>query len=209
MSKRSHSSSRWLQRQASDLYVQRAHKEGFRSRAVYKLEEIEQRHQLFRPGMRIVDLGSAPGSWSQWAQKRLDGQAQIIALDVLPMDGLPEVTFIQGDFTDPAILQALETALAGKAVDLVMSDMAPNISGLKAVDQPRAMLLAELAYETALEWLKPGGHFLCKVFQGEGFDEYLRVLRPHFNKVVTRKPQASRPQSREVYILGYSRKKTS
>ncbi len=202
MRKRSHSSTRWLQRQASDPYVQRAQKEGFRSRAVYKLEEIEQRDRLFKPGMRIVDLGAAPGGWSQWAQKRLDGRAQIIALDILPMDALPEVRFIQGDFTELAVLEELRTALAGQAVDLVMSDLAPNSSGVKAVDQPRAMLLAELARDAALELLKPGGNFLCKLFQGEGFDEYLRVLRPAFANLLIRKPKASRSQSREVYVLG-------
>jgi len=206
MSKRSNSSSRWLQRQANDPYVQRAQKEGFRSRAVYKLEEIEQRDQIFKSGMRIIDLGAAPGGWSQWAQKRLDGKAHIVALDVLPMDGLPEVSFIQGDFTEDTVLEELRSVLEGKAVDLIMSDMAPNTSGLKAVDQPRAMLLAELARDTALEMLKPNGDFLCKVFQGEGFDEYIRSLRAGFSKLLIRKPKASRPKSREVYVLARGKK---
>lgn len=206
MSKRSHSSSRWLQRNALDPYVQRAQKEGFRSRAVYKLEEIEQRDHLFKPAMRIVDLGSAPGGWSQWAQKRLDGKAHIVALDILPMDALPEVVFIQGDFSEDAVLETLRDTLEGEAVDLVMSDMAPNTSGVKAVDQPRAMLLAELARDAALDMLKPNGDFLCKVFQGEGFDDYIRSLRAEFVKLLIRKPKASRPKSREVYVLARGRK---
>ncbi len=206
MSKRSHSSSRWLQRQASDIYVQRAQKEGFRSRAVYKLEEIALRDHLFKPNMRIVDLGAAPGGWTQWAQKCLDGKARIVALDILPMDGLPEVTFIQGDFTQTAVLEALREALDGHAVDLVMSDMAPNSSGVKAVDQPRAMLLAELARDAALEMLQPQGDFLCKVFQGAEFDDYIRSLRATFKQVWVRKPKASRPTSREVYVLARERK---
>lgn len=197
----SKSSRRWLQEHHSDVYVQQAQKEGYRSRAVYKLAEIDQKDHLFKAGMRIVDLGAAPGGWSQWAQKRLQGKATIIATDILPMDPLPDVTFIQGDFTEQNVLDAILAACGGKAVDLVMSDMAPNISGMKAVDQPRAMLLAELARDLALEILQPDGVFLAKVFQGEGFDEYIRGLRARFQKVLTRKPKASRPRSREVYVL--------
>lgn len=197
----SKSSRRWLQEHHSDYYVQRSQKEGFRSRAVYKLEEIDQKDRILRPGMRIVDLGSAPGGWSQWAQKRVGGKAKIIATDILHMDPLPDVTFIQGDFTEEAVLNEILEACGSKEVDLVMSDMAPNTSGMKAVDQPRAMLLAELARDLALEILQPNGVFLTKVFQGEGFDEYIRDLRGYFKKVQSRKPKASRPRSREIYLL--------
>ncbi|SEH06471.1 RlmE family RNA methyltransferase [Candidatus Venteria ishoeyi] len=196
------SSNRWRKRQDKDPYVKQAQKEGYRSRAVYKLAELDQRNRLFRPGMSIVDLGAAPGGWSQWVQQRLHDKVKIIALDILPMDALPDVIFIHGDFTQQRVFEQLQQVLAGNPVDLVMSDMAPNISGMKAVDQPRAMLLAELARDAAYDLLNEGGVFLTKIFQGEGFDAYVRALRPHFQKVIIRKPKASRPQSREVYLVG-------
>ena len=198
---KSKSSQRWLQRQAEDPYVKQAQKAGYRSRAVYKLAEIDEKDHLFRPGMRILDLGAAPGGWSQWAWQRLQGQAEIVASDILPMDALPGVTFVQGDFTDQAVMESLLAAFAGRTVHLVMSDLAPNISGLRAVDQARAMLLAELAEETACRLLAPGGAFLTKLFQGEDFDAYVKRLRGVFGKLVIRKPRASRAESREVYLL--------
>ncbi len=198
---RSKSSHRWLREHFSDPYVQQAQKEGFRSRAVYKLKEIQDKDQLLKPGMRVVDLGAAPGGWSQYAGDLIGDTGHVVALDVLPMDALAGVTVLQADFTEDEALDLLREALSGAPVDLVLSDMAPNISGMVAVDQPRAMYLAELALEFAREVLKPGGDFLVKVFQGEGFDEYLKALRTDFTRVVTRKPKASRGRSREVYLL--------
>src|SRR5690625_2054902 len=199
------SSRRWLREHFSDQYVKQAQKHGYRARAVYKLQELQERDRLIRPGMNIVDLGAAPGSWSQLATEILDGHGRIVALDILPMDPLAGVTVLQADITEDEALVALEEALAGQAVDLVMSDMAPNISGESAVDQPRAMYLAELALDFAGQVLRPGGDFLVKVFQGDGFDPYLRLLREQFGKVVVRKPKASRPRSREVYLLARQR----
>jgi 23S rRNA (uridine2552-2'-O)-methyltransferase len=198
---RSKSSERWLQRHFADPYVKRAQKEGARSRATFKLEEIAERDRLLKPGMVVVDLGAAPGGWSEYAVRKLGPKGRVIALDVLPMAPLDRVEFIEGDFTEEAVLNLLLQRLEGVKVDLVMSDMAPNISGVAASDIPRAMLLAELALEFAAQTLKPGGALLMKVFQGEGFPALLKALRAQFAEVGTRKPKASRPESRELYLL--------
>ena len=202
---RSKSSHQWLKSHFDDEYVKRAQREGYRSRAVYKLAEIQQKDRLLLPGMTVVDLGAAPGGWSQYAAPLLGGKGRIIALDILPMDALPGVEFIQGDFREDEILALLAGMLAETRVDLVMSDMAPNISGMDAVDQPRSMYLAELAADFAAQVLVKGGDLLFKAFQGEGFDEFLRNLRGQYRKVLIRKPRASRPRSREVYVLGKGR----
>ncbi len=203
---RSRSSRRWLQEHRGDPHVKRARAEGWRSRAALKLAELDRRDRLLRPGMTVVDLGAAPGGWSQYAARRLAGRGRVLALDRLPMEALPGVEFIQGDFTEAGPLEALRAALGGDPVHLVMSDMAPNLSGMKAVDQPRAMYLAELALDLAEEVLAPGGDFLVKVFQGEGLDAYRRRLRERFGRLLTRKPGASRARSAEVYLLarGYT-----
>jgi len=198
---RSKSSGRWLQEHFDDEYVKQAQKDGYRSRAVYKLLEIDEKDQLLKPGMTVVDLGAAPGSWSEVAAQRVGEKGRVIALDILPMDSLPGVTFIQGDFREEGPYNALLEALGDSQVDLVMSDMAPNISGMKAVDQPRAMYLAELALELARKVLKPGGDLLVKAFNGEGIDAYKQELRKDFNKLIVRKPRASRPRSPEIYLL--------
>lgn len=186
----------------NDPYVQRAKLEGYRSRASYKLLEILERDHLLKPGMRVVDLGAAPGGWSQVAAQKLAGNGKVIALDLLEMTPLAGVTFIQGDFREDEVLAELVKALDGRPVDLVISDMAPNISGIALADQARAMHLAELALEFAVAQLKPGGSFLVKVFQGDGFDEYIRAMRGHFKQVATRKPKASRGRTNETYLLG-------
>lgn len=201
MPKRSKSSSRWLAEHFSDAYVKRAQQEGWRSRAAFKLEEIQRRDHLLKPGMTVVDLGAAPGGWSQYAAKVLGGRGRVVAMDILPMDPLPDVEFIQGDFDQETTLQALRERLDGAKVDLVLSDIAPNISGVEDVDIPRAMYFAELALGFARETLKPGGSFLVKVFQGQGFPEYLRELRKSFAEVASRKPKSSRSRSREMYLL--------
>ncbi len=206
MAKRSKSSERWLKEHVADAYVQRAHKQGARSRAFFKLEELDAAEHLIRPGMVIVDLGAAPGGWSQYAAKVLKGKGFIIAIDLLPMDPIVGVEFIQGDFREPEALQSLQDILAGRPVDLVMSDMAPNMSGIDAVDQPRALYLAELSLEFSREVLKPGGVLLAKMFQGAGFDEYLRVARKEFTKVRMKKPPASRARSSEMYLLATGRR---
>jgi 23S rRNA (uridine2552-2'-O)-methyltransferase len=206
MAKRSKSSERWLKEHAADAYVKRAHKEGFRSRAAFKLEELDATERLLRPGMVVVDLGAAPGGWSQYAAKVLNGKGSVFALDILPMDALTGVTFIEGDFQQEGPMQALKAALGGRPVDLVMSDMAPNMSGIDAVDQPRQLYLAELALEFSREVLKPGGVFLAKVFQGAGFDEFLRGVRREFEKVRMKKPPASRARSAEMYLLATGRR---
>jgi len=198
---RSKSSKRWLKEHFDDEFVKRAQKEGWRSRAAFKLEEMDVRDRLLRPGMAVVDLGAAPGGWTQYAARRIGETGTIIALDILPMDAMADVTIIQGDFREQSVLEQLMAALDGRPIDLVMSDMAPNISGVKAVDQPRAMYLAELALDFARQVLRPGGTFLTKVFHGEGFDDYFRELRDAFSEVKTRKPKASRDRSREVYAL--------
>ncbi|OQW90813.1 MAG: 23S rRNA methyltransferase [Beggiatoa sp. IS2] len=192
---------RWLDRWQKDSYVKQASQLGYRSRAAFKLAQIDNRDSLFYPKMTVIDLGSTPGSWCQWVWQRLEGQVELFAVDILPMEPLPKVTFIQGDFTDIAVEQLLLEALRNRKVDLVMSDMSPNMSGIKVVDQSRALLLAELARDLALNNLRLGGHFLTKLFCGEGFDTYVRGLRSYFQQVVIRKPAASRTQSAEVYIL--------
>jgi len=201
MSKPRRSSGSWRERQERDPYVQRARREGWRSRAVFKLEEIDRKENLLRPGMVCVDLGAAPGGWSQYVAEKLDGRARVIAVDLLPMDALPQVEFIQGDFRDNEVFEQLLEAVGDTGADLVMSDMAPNISGTKAVDQPRSMYLAELALDMARRVLKTGGNFVCKVFQGEGFDEFVRDSRNSFERVRVIKPEASRSASREVYLV--------
>ena len=206
MAKRSKSSRRWLDEHASDTYVQRARKQGLRSRAAFKLEELDSAERLLRPGMVIVDLGAAPGGWSQYAAQKLAGRGAVYAMDLLPMDALAGVEFIVGDFREPGPLAALEAALAGRPVDLVMSDMAPNMSGVDVVDQPRAMHLAELALEFALKALRPGGTLLVKVFQGAGFEELVRNARREFVTVRMRKPPASRARSAEMYLLATGRR---
>ena len=199
--KKSKSSRNWLDRHFNDEFVKRAQREGYRSRAVYKLLEIQEKDRLIKPGQTVIDLGAAPGSWSQVAEKLVGDRGRVIALDILPMDSIAGVDFIQGDFREEEPLQQLKNLLVGKQVDLVISDMAPNVTGMSAVDQPRAMYLCELALEFAREVLRPGGALVIKVFQGEGFDQYIRELRSSFSKVVTRKPKASRPKSREVYLV--------
>ncbi|MFM7273992.1 MAG: 23S rRNA (uridine(2552)-2'-O)-methyltransferase RlmE [Gammaproteobacteria bacterium] len=198
---RSKSSGRWLHEHHTDPWVQRAKSEGYRSRASYKLLEIAKADRLIRPGDTVVDLGAAPGGWSQVAARLVGPGGQVLASDILPMEPLPGVEFVLGDFTDEGVLAAILYALGGRPVDLVMSDMAPNLSGVRAVDQARSMALAELALDFARKTLKPGGRFLCKVFQGEDFDAFLRELRGAFGNVATRKPEASRGRSREVYLL--------
>jgi len=198
---RSKSSNRWLQEHFNDTYVKRAQQEGYRSRAVFKLLEIQDKDNLLRPGMTVVDLGAAPGGWSEVAVRLVGERGRVVALDILPMDAIAGVEFIQGDFREDEVLDRLMERVGNRPVDLVMSDMAPNISGTKAVDQPRAMYLAELALDLARRVLAPGGDFLVKVFQGEDFDAYLREVRGSFGKVMIRKPKASRPRSREVYLL--------
>jgi len=204
---RSRTSKDWLREHFDDEYVKRAQKEGFRSRAVYKLMEIDDKDRLLKPGMTVVDLGAAPGSWSELASRRLKSSGRIIALDVLPIDTLEDVTFIEGDFTEESVYKSLMTELNGEQVDLVISDMAPNMSGMKGVDQPRSMYLAELALEFAQNVLKPGGVFLTKIFTGSGLDEYKKELRQHFAKIIVRKPKASRPRSPEIFLLAKQFKK--
>ena len=195
-----------MQEHLNDEFVKRAQKEGYRARAAYKLIEIDDKDKLIKPGMTIVDLGSTPGSWSQVAVQRLKGNGKVIALDILDMTGIAGVTFIQGDFREEAVLTRLLEALNNKPVDLVIADMAPNISGISDVDQAGAMHLTELALEFSREWLKPNGNFLVKVFIGSGFDEMVKTMRGQFDKVLTRKPKASRDRSSEVYLLGLGRK---
>ncbi len=198
---RSKSSHRWLREHFNDPYVKDAQKAGWRSRASFKLLELNEKDRLLRPGQLVVDLGAAPGGWSQVAAKEVGVKGRVVASDILPMDALEDVEFIQGDFTEEAVLQSILAALGGSKADLVISDMAPNMSGVADVDQPKSMYLVELALEMAREVLKPGGVFVCKVFQGEGFDELIKECRTSFSKVVTRKPSASRPRSREVYLV--------
>ena len=195
------SSGSWRERQEKDPYVQKARKEGWRSRAVFKLEEIDRKERLLRPDMTVVDLGAAPGGWSQFVTQKLKGRARIVAIDLLPMDSLADVTILQDDFTEDSALDALMSALDGETVDLVMSDMAPNISGTKAVDQPRSMYLAELALDFAGRVLGKNGAFVCKLFQGAGFDDFVKDVRQRFAKVRVLKPAASRAGSSEVYLV--------
>jgi 23S rRNA (uridine2552-2'-O)-methyltransferase len=204
---RSKSSHQWLKKHFDDEFVKRAQREGWRSRAVYKLEEIDRKYRLIRPGMTVVDLGAAPGGWSQYVEKALAGKGRIIALDILEMQPLPGVEFIQGDFTEDVALDFLMNSLGDAQVDLVLSDMAPNISGMQAVDQPRGIYLVELAMDFAAKVLGKKGNLLFKAFQGEGFEEVIKTLRGQYRTVLTRKPKASRSRSREVYVLaqGYNR----
>ncbi|MFC2502902.1 MAG: 23S rRNA (uridine(2552)-2'-O)-methyltransferase RlmE [Cardiobacterium sp.] len=205
---RSKTSQRWLKEHFNDIYVQKAQQEGYRSRAVYKLMEIQEKDRLIRPGMVVVELGAAPGGWSQDVAQCLGGRGRIIALDILPMDALADVTFIQGDFREQAVLDALYAELGDSAVNLVISDMAPNTSGVRSVDQAKSMYLVELALDFAQSRLAPGGDFLTKIFHGPGFDTLLRSLKSQFLTVQTRKPEASRARSQETYLLarGFGRK---
>ena len=202
MVQRSKSSANWLREHFNDPFVKQAQKDGYRSRASYKLLEIQEKDRLIRPGMSVIDLGAAPGGWSQVTSRLIGGQGRLIASDILEMDSIPDVTFIQGDFTHDEVLQQILEAVGDSHVDLVISDMAPNMSGTPAVDIPRAMFLCELALDLATRVLKPGGDFLIKIFQGEGFDVYLKDVRSKFDKVQMRKPSSSRDRSREQYLLG-------
>lgn len=199
---RSSSSKQWLKEHFGDAYVRRSQEEGYRSRASYKLLEIQEKDKLIEPGMKVVDLGSAPGGWSQVAADIVGDSGSVIACDLLPMDSLAGVRFIQGDFTEDAVLEQILKAIGDDGADLVISDMAPNISGMKDIDQPRVMYLAELALDLARSVLAPGSYLLVKVFQGAGFDEFQRQMRASFKSVKVRKPKASRARSREVYLLG-------
>ena len=198
---RSKSSQRWLREHFTDEYVRLAREQGYRSRAVFKLMEIQTRDRILKPGMTVIDLGAAPGGWSQFAAQQVGRQGKVIALDMLPMEPLAGVDFIEGDFREQETLDRLLALLAGRPVDLVISDMAPNTSGIKAVDQPRGIYLAELALDLARQCLRPGGDLLLKTFQGEGFDALLRELHRSFATVANRKPKASRSRSPEAYLL--------
>lgn len=199
---RSKTSLNWLKEHFNDPFVKMAQKDGYRSRASYKLLEIQEKDRILRPGMTVIDLGAAPGGWSQVTSRLIGGKGRLIASDILDMDSIPDVTFIKGDFTEDAVLAQILEAVGNSEVDLVISDMAPNMSGTPEVDMPRSMFLCELALDLAGRVLRPGGDFLIKVFQGEGFDEYHRNFRKLFEKVQTRKPASSRDRSREQYLLG-------
>jgi len=199
--KRSASSTRWLQEHFADHYVQKAQKKGLRSRAVFKIEEIQQRDKLLKQGMTVVDLGAAPGGWSQYVVDELQGNCRVIACDILPMDPIAGVDFLEGDFRDEEVLAALLSRIGGPTVDIVLSDMAPNMSGNTNVDLPRSMYLVELALDMCKQVLKPGGSFVVKVFQGQGFEAFLKQCREAFTTVKTRKPDSSRSRSREVYLV--------
>jgi 23S rRNA (uridine2552-2'-O)-methyltransferase len=201
MPKRSKSSARWLAEHANDEFVKRAQREGWRSRAVFKLAQIQETERLLRPGIRCVDLGAAPGGWSQYAARIIGGTSRIVATDILPMDAIPGVDFVQGDFREPAVLEQVLQCVGADKVDLVLSDMAPNMAGIDAVDQPRSMYLAELALEFADRVLAPGGDLLLKLFQGAGFDQIIKDARSRYGRVVTKKPKASRTRSPEIYLL--------
>jgi 23S rRNA (uridine2552-2'-O)-methyltransferase len=201
MPKRTKSSARWLSEHANDEYVKRAQREGWRSRAVFKLSEIQETERLLRPGIRCVDLGAAPGGWSQYAARLIGGNGRIVATDILPMDAIPGVEFVLGDFREESVLGAVLASVGSTKVDLVLSDMAPNMAGIDAVDQPRSMYLAELALEFADRVLAPGGDLLVKLFQGAGFEEIIREARKRYGRVVTKKPKASRKRSPEIYLL--------
>lgn len=198
---RSKSSRRWLEEHVNDPFVKQAQKDGYRSRAAYKLLELNEKDKLIRPGMLIMDLGSAPGGWSQVAGFLVGDKGRVLATDILPMDALVNVDFIQGDFTEEAVFNQILAWLDGTKPDLIISDIAPNISGIDSADQATSMYLIELALDMARQVLKPKGNFVAKVFQGEGSDEFLKELRSSFDKVVIRKPAASRPRSREVYVV--------
>lgn len=200
-SKTSKTSKDWMKEHFDDRFVKQSWQDGYRSRASYKLLALDEKDRLLRPGMTVIDLGAAPGGWSQVAAEKVGSSGVVIASDILEMDALADVDIVQGDFTEEHVLEAILETLDDRPVDLVMSDMAPNMSGMAAIDQPQAMYLVELALELARQTLSPGGTFLAKVFQGEGFDEFLKELRGSFKRVVTRKPEASRARSREVYLL--------
>ncbi|MEN9916846.1 MAG: ribosomal large subunit methyltransferase [Pseudomonadota bacterium] len=206
---RSKSSSRWLKQHFNDPYVKRAQKEGIRSRSAYKLLEIQEKAKLIKPGMNIVDLGAAPGGWSQLVSRLVGVAGKVYALDILPMEALDHVEFLQGDFREESVMQQFLQRVQSKPIDLVISDMAPNFSGTRSVDQPRSIYLAELALDFAQKVLKPNGCFIVKTFQGEGFETFLKDLRGLFTKVTIRKPSASRGSSAEVYLvaLGYHKEK--
>ena len=199
---RTKSSRRWLARNARDEFVKRARREGARSRAIYKIEEIDRRDHLLSPGMTVVDLGAAPGGWSQYVKSRVGPSGRVLAVDILPMEPIPGVEFHEGDFTEQPVLDWLMERLQGHAADLVISDLAPNMTGLPSVDQARSMEVAELALDFAGQTLKRGGAVLVKTFQGSGFNEFYAQMRHQFAKIGTRKPQASRSESREIYLLG-------
>jgi len=198
---RSKSSGSWLKEHFDDPYVKQSQIDGYRSRASYKLIELQEKDRLIRPGMMVVDLGSAPGGWSQVAAELVGDKGSVIASDILPMDSIADVEFVQGDFTEDAVFEELLRVMGDAKADLVISDMAPNMSGMADIDQPRSMHLVELALDMAQQVLKPGGVFVAKVFQGEGFDQLMKDTRGLFQKVLTRKPNASRPRSREVYLV--------
>ncbi|MCV2216491.1 RlmE family RNA methyltransferase [Thauera sp. Sel9] len=200
--KKNKTSRAWVHDHVNDPYVQRAQADGYRARAAYKLLEVDERDHLLKPGAVVVDLGSTPGSWCQVAVKRCGPKGRVFALDILPMEAVPGVDFLHGDFTEDAVLEALEARLDGAKVDVVLSDMAPNLSGVAAVDQARSIHLCELALDFAVRHLKPGGQFLVKVFQGEGFMDYRKQMEAAFSSVQVRKPKASRDRSAEVYLLG-------
>lgn len=198
---RSKSSDRWLKEHFDDVWVKKSQEEGYRSRASYKLIELDKKDKLFRPGQLVVDLGAAPGGWSQVAAERVGDTGCVIASDILPMNPLAGVEFVQGDFTEDAVFETLLARLGDRLADVVISDMAPNMSGMAAVDIPRAMALVELALDMAKRVLRPGGVFVAKVFQGEGFDVLLADMRGSFATVVSRKPESSRARSREIYLV--------
>lgn len=202
---KSKSSKRWLNEHFQDSFVKRSKEEGYRARSAYKLLEIQKKDRLFKPGMTIIDLGAAPGGWSQVVSDIVGNQGKIFALDILAMDSLPGVDCIQGDFTEQKVLNQLLALLGSSKADWVLSDMAPNMSGIKSADQARAMYLAELALDTAIKTVKPEGGFLVKVFQGEGFDTYLKQVKQAFKTVKIRKPEASRSRSHEIYLLALTR----
>ena len=195
------SSRRWIHQHLNDEYLKKAQKEGYRSRAVYKLLEIIDKNQIFSKGDRVIDLGAAPGGWSQVAAKIVGKTGQIIASDILPIEEIPGVDFLQGDFTEMSVYESLLSLTKDQKINAVLSDMAPNLSGQLSVDQPKSIYLAELALDMAIKTLAPNGHFLVKVFQGDGFDSYVQIARQTFKKVVIKKPSASRARSKEVYLL--------
>ncbi|PHS24970.1 MAG: 23S rRNA (uridine(2552)-2'-O)-methyltransferase RlmE [Methylophaga sp.] len=199
---RSKSSNDWMKEHFDDHYVKLAQKAGYRSRSTFKLEEIDKKDKLMRPGMTVVDLGSAPGGWSDYSLRKVGNKGMVVALDILPMTPLTGVHFIEGDFREDSVLDELNEVLNGQQIDLVLSDMSPNITGVSSIDQPSSLYLVELALDFALTNLSKQGCFLVKVFQGEGFEQFMKAMRAGFQKVNTRKPDASRPRSREVYLLG-------
>jgi len=201
MAKKRGSSKAWLKEHRDDIYVQRAQAEGYRSRACYKLLELNDKDKFIKPGMTVVDLGSAPGGWSQVAAQLVGHKGRVIASDILPMDAVAGVDFIQGDFTEQTVFDEIQAVIGDSTPSVVLSDMAPNMSGIVSVDQPKAMYLVELALDMAVQMLPEGGVFVAKVFHGEGFDEWLKLARSHFKTVNSRKPAASRPRSKEVYVV--------